>query len=84
VYSAGNTSLFWRHNPRKTHVTAEDIAPAHMKDLREFLPVVACMSGIHTYQMLQKARVRMLWPLMRSKSTPTPPCTIRPIIELVL
>jgi len=70
VYSAGKTSLFWRYNARKTHITAENTAPAHIKDLREFLTVVACISGINTYQLLQQARVRILGPLMRSKSLP--------------
>lgn len=55
MYSAGKTSLLWRYNPSKTHIAAEDIAPAHMKDLREFLTVVACMPGINTYQLLQQA-----------------------------
>jgi hypothetical protein len=55
VYSAGKTSLLWRYNSRKTHITAEDIAPAHTKDLREFLTVVACISGINIYQLLQQA-----------------------------
>jgi hypothetical protein len=40
-------SLYWRNNPRKTHIMAEDTASAHMKDWREFLIVVACMSGIN-------------------------------------
>jgi hypothetical protein len=66
----GKTSLFWRYNPRKTHITAEDTAPAHMKNFMEFSTVVACMSGINTHNMLQQARVRILGPLMRSKSLP--------------
>ena len=59
MYSAGKTSLLWRYNPRKTHITAGDIAPAYMKDLREFLTVVACMSGINTYQLLQQASQKL-------------------------
>jgi hypothetical protein len=46
VYSAGK-ALHWRKNQIKTHIMAEYTPSAHMKDWREFLIVVACMSAIN-------------------------------------
>lgn len=50
VYNADETSLFWRYVPRKTMVTAEEVAPSGVKDAKERLTVLACANAAGTHK----------------------------------